>query len=236
MFQWPACSICSFGTCSFGTFRFAGPCGTTAPGVGCSPLPKHTSHSCPFCLPVPRHCGHGVRFGVVLIELPPTRLLYSCPPQVGLNSPTEEIKIEGRFGGFQMLKIAPSVPKGQVFYRENQIAESRAARRCRQEIHRFPRLPQKIESHAELTELIRQGQGFVFNNRDDCKKLHRVTCESLEVMSTSKYEKLFFEDVDQATDWLDRNYGVHGWVDCGRCRYNKLPSQRVRAYLTSRNL
>jgi hypothetical protein len=118
-----------------------------------------------------------------------------------------------------MLKISPSVPKGQVIYRENPIAKSRATRRFRQEIHRFPRLPQKIEGHAELAELIRQRQGFVFNNRDDRKMLHRVTCESLEVMSTSMYEKLFFDDVDQATDWLDRNYGAHGWHVCGKCRY-----------------
>jgi hypothetical protein len=104
-----------------------------------------------------------------------------------------------------MLKIAPSVQTGQVIVRENPIAKSRAARRFRQEIHRFPRLPRKIESHAELTELIRQGQGFVLNNRDDQKKLHKANCESLEVMSTSRYEKLFFEDVDQATDWLHRN-------------------------------
>jgi hypothetical protein len=125
-----------------------------------------------------------------------------------------------------MLKIAPNAPKGQVIYHENSVAKSRTTRRFRQEIHRFPRLPQKIEGHAELAELIRQGQGFVFNNRDDRKMLHRVTCESLEVMSTSMYEKLFFEDVDQATDWLDRNYGANGWDVCGRCRYEKLPSQR----------
>ena len=116
-----------------------------------------------------------------------------------------------------MLIIAPNAPKGRVIYRENQIAKSRAARRFRQEIHRFPRLPRKIESHAELAELIRQGQGFVFNNRDDGKKLHKVNCECLEVMSTRRYEKLFFEELDEAVDWLDRNYGPHGWVACGRC-------------------
>ncbi len=114
-----------------------------------------------------------------------------------------------------MLIIAPNAPKGRVIYRENQIAKSRAARRFRQEIHRFPRLPRKIESHAELAELIRQGQGFVFNNRDDGKKLHKVNCKWLEVMSTRRYEKLFFEELDEAVDWLDRNYGPHGWVACG---------------------
>jgi hypothetical protein len=87
-------------------------------------------------------------------------------------------------------------------------------------IRRFPRLPRKIESHAELTELIRQGQGFIFNNRDDRKMLHQVKCESLEVMSTRAYEKLFFENLDEAKDWLDRNYGKDGWVVCGRCNFN----------------
>ena len=89
----------------------------------------------------------------------------------------------------------------------------------RKEIRRFPRYPRQIESHSELTELIQQGQGFVFNNRDDRKLLHRVTCESLEVMSTSQYQKLFFEDLNEAKNWLDRNYGPDGWVVCGRCRY-----------------
>jgi hypothetical protein len=88
-----------------------------------------------------------------------------------------------------------------------------------EKIHRFPRLPRKIRSHAELTELIRDGQGFVFNNRADRKMLHQVNCESLEVMSTKAYEKLFFEDLNTAKDWLDRNYGSNGWEACGRCRY-----------------
>jgi len=87
-----------------------------------------------------------------------------------------------------------------------------------EEIRRFPRLPRKIQNHTELTELIREGQGFVFNNRADRKMLHQVNCESLEVMSTRAYEKFFFEDLDTATGWLDRNYGADGWVVCGRCR------------------
>lgn len=91
--------------------------------------------------------------------------------------------------------------------------------RPRKEIRRFPRYPRQIESHSELTELIQQGQGFVFNNRDDRKMLHRVTCESLEVMSTRAYQKVFFEDLEKAKDWLDTNYGPSGWEVCGRCRY-----------------
>lgn len=75
----------------------------------------------------------------------------------------------------------------------------------------------KVDGHAELTELIRLGQGFIFNNRDR-KMLHRVNCESLEVMSTRAYEKLFFEDLDEAKKWLDGKFGARGWEVCGRCR------------------
>jgi hypothetical protein len=86
-----------------------------------------------------------------------------------------------------------------------------------EEIRRFPRLPRKVETHTELTELIQKGQGFLFNNRDDRKMLHRVTCESLEVISTGAYEKFILENQEEAADWLDRNSGVKGGVVCGRC-------------------
>jgi hypothetical protein len=76
----------------------------------------------------------------------------------------------------------------------------------------------KVESHAKLTALMRQGHGFVFNNRPDRRMLHQVKCESLEVMSTKAYEKLFFEDLDEAKKWLDKTYGTRGWEVCGRCR------------------
>ena len=76
----------------------------------------------------------------------------------------------------------------------------------------------KIQSHAELTEIIRQGDGFIFNDRADREMLHQVNCESLEVMSTRAYDKLFFEDLSQARKWLDQKYGANGWEACGRCR------------------
>jgi hypothetical protein len=77
---------------------------------------------------------------------------------------------------------------------------------------------EKIKNHAELAERIRRGYGYVFNNRDDRKMLHQVRCESLEVMSTRAYEKLFFEELDEAIEWLDERYGKRGWEVCGRCR------------------
>ena len=75
----------------------------------------------------------------------------------------------------------------------------------------------KVQSHAELTELIRIGDGFLFNNRTDRRMLHRMKCEATEVMSTRAYDKLFFEDLRVARDWLDNKYGKNRWEACGRC-------------------
>jgi hypothetical protein len=76
----------------------------------------------------------------------------------------------------------------------------------------------KIANHAELTEVIRVGRGFVFNIRFDRKMLHRVNCEALEVMSTRAYDKIFFESLGEAKTWIDKEYGHDGWEVCGRCR------------------
>ncbi len=110
-------------------------------------------------------------------------------------------------------------PMGPIVPRKVSPRAAAAAARSSEEIRRFPRDPRKIESHAELQEFIQGGQGFVFNNRDDRKMLHRASCESLEVMSTRAYEKLFFEDLELAQGWLDWKYGAGGWEVCGRCRY-----------------
>lgn len=76
----------------------------------------------------------------------------------------------------------------------------------------------KIETHAELTEVVREGDGYIINDRTDRPMLHQVRCESLEVMSTRKYDKLFFENLEAAMKWADRRYGANGWEPCGRCR------------------
>jgi len=76
----------------------------------------------------------------------------------------------------------------------------------------------KVENHAELTEIIRQREGYVLNDRADRRMLHQAKCETLEVMSTRAYDKLFFEDLDKATKWCDRKFGANGWEVCGRCR------------------
>lgn len=76
----------------------------------------------------------------------------------------------------------------------------------------------QVQTHAELTEIIREGYGFILNDRTDRKMLHRANCEALEVMSTRKYEKLFFADLEEATIFLNRRYGSNGWEVCGRCR------------------
>ena len=75
----------------------------------------------------------------------------------------------------------------------------------------------KIQSHAELTEIIRLGEGFVFNDRTDRRMLHAANCESLEVMSTRAYDKWFFDDFQEAKKWLSAKYG-NNWEGCGRCR------------------
>jgi hypothetical protein len=77
---------------------------------------------------------------------------------------------------------------------------------------------EKIQSHAELTEIIRRREGYVLNDRTDRRMLHCATCNALEVMSTRAYDKLFFEDLDEATKWCNRKFGAHGWEVCGRCR------------------
>jgi hypothetical protein len=76
----------------------------------------------------------------------------------------------------------------------------------------------KIETHAELTEVIREGDGYIVNDRSDRPMLHQARCESLEVMSTRKYNKLFFDELDEAMKWANRRYGANGWETCGRCR------------------
>jgi hypothetical protein len=76
----------------------------------------------------------------------------------------------------------------------------------------------RVTDHAELAEIIRERQGYVFNNRTDRRMLHAAGCEALEVMSTRAYEKVFFEGLDEARRWLDNQYGPNGWEVCGRCR------------------
>ena len=76
----------------------------------------------------------------------------------------------------------------------------------------------KVQNHAELAEIIRVGEGYVFNDRTDRPMLHQAKCEALEVMSTSAYDKLFFEELDAARTWADGRYGQDGWEVCGRCR------------------
>jgi hypothetical protein len=76
----------------------------------------------------------------------------------------------------------------------------------------------KIEDHFELAEINRTGEGYVFNNRADRKMLHAAGCEALQAMVTSAYEKFFFDNMREATAWLDAQFGGNGWEVCGRCR------------------
>ena len=76
----------------------------------------------------------------------------------------------------------------------------------------------KVEGE-ELARLKAGKTGFVANMRP-VPKLHWVGCGSVEGMFTPKYEKLFFEELAEAHEWLRTNcksYDV--CVSCGsRCR------------------
>lgn len=76
----------------------------------------------------------------------------------------------------------------------------------------------KVEGPAELETLRQRGRGFIINARFDRGMLHRAKCESLEAMVISAYDKWFSEDFEEATYWLDAEYGPGRWEVCGRCR------------------
>jgi hypothetical protein len=75
----------------------------------------------------------------------------------------------------------------------------------------------KIKDHMELAEINRLRQGYVFNDRADRKKLHAAGCEALQAMVSSAYDKWFFDDFDEAKEWLNARYGRGKWEGCGRC-------------------
>jgi hypothetical protein len=74
-----------------------------------------------------------------------------------------------------------------------------------------------IRDHSDLESLRAAGQGFVINIRDDRSRIHRVTCESIEVMSTSAYPKIFVQTGREAVQWIETDTGKVPWEHCGRC-------------------
>jgi hypothetical protein len=68
----------------------------------------------------------------------------------------------------------------------------------------------------ELAQLKARKAGFVANMRAR-PKLHWVGCDSVEGMYTPKYEKLFFEELTEAHEWLRTN--SKGYELCGYCEW-----------------
>jgi hypothetical protein len=75
----------------------------------------------------------------------------------------------------------------------------------------------KIKDHFELAEINHIGEGFVFNDRADRKMLHAAGCEALQAMVPKAYDKLFFDTMREARDWLDAKFGKNNWEVCGPC-------------------
>ena len=74
-----------------------------------------------------------------------------------------------------------------------------------------------VVDRVDLAMLQKAGKGFIFNARDDRKMLHAAWCEALEVMGTSKYQKVFFATYPEAKKWANKKFGEDGWEHCGRC-------------------
>jgi hypothetical protein len=69
----------------------------------------------------------------------------------------------------------------------------------------------------ELAQLKVGKIGFLANMRPT-PKLHWVGCPTVEGMYTPKYEKLFFEELAQALEWLRSN--SKGFETCGICGWH----------------
>jgi|SRR5579863_736166 len=85
---------------------------------------------------------------------------------------------------------------------------------------RFGRLSGKmrmVSDHSDLESLRAAGRGFIINIRHDKSTIHRVTCETVEVMSTSAYLKVFSETAHQTVDWVNTDFDKVPWEHCGVC-------------------
>jgi hypothetical protein len=73
-----------------------------------------------------------------------------------------------------------------------------------------------IKSHIELAEIKEMGKGYVLNIRPDGRKLHAANCNYLDTMYTKEYEKVFFDDLEEARKWCREKFG-NRWKHCGFC-------------------
>ena len=75
----------------------------------------------------------------------------------------------------------------------------------------------KIGDHADLENLRRAGVGFIVNIRGDKSKIHLVNCETVEVMSTRDYIKVFSETAHEALEWVTTDSDGKPREHCGKC-------------------
>ena len=75
-----------------------------------------------------------------------------------------------------------------------------------------------VRDPLDLAQLQTAKQGFILNVRNDRRKLHRAGCETVGVIASNFYRKVFFEESKEATRvLLDAKWGVSGWGNCGIC-------------------
>jgi len=83
-----------------------------------------------------------------------------------------------------------------------------------------------LESQAELEELHDLGRGFIYNDYSglgsygkDFNVLHEADCVWVP-KSKASIRKYFFNDIDRAIEWLEKNRGKEGknWKRCGTCK------------------
>jgi hypothetical protein len=79
---------------------------------------------------------------------------------------------------------------------------------------KVPRM-RKVEGE-ELAQLKAGKTGFVANMRP-VPKLHWVGCSAVEGMYTPKYEKIFFEELAEADEWLRTN--CKSFERCDYCEW-----------------
>jgi hypothetical protein len=85
----------------------------------------------------------------------------------------------------------------------------------------------KIGDHADLENLRKAGVGFIINIRHDQSKLHSVDCETVEIMSTRDYIKVFSETAHEALKWAKTDSDAKPWEHCGKCGGAKARAKQI---------
>ena len=85
----------------------------------------------------------------------------------------------------------------------------------------------KIVDHSDLENLRKAAVGFIINIRDDQTKLHLVDCETVEVMSTRDYVKVFSETAHEALEWVTTDSDGKPWEHCGKCGGAKISAKQI---------